>query len=61
MEEKLSHKYMSSLLSNASKHSSKHKTVEYKIYVSKTDTEERRYNDSVCYQRFCYKIEFAVI
>ena len=24
-------------------------------------TEDPRYNDSVCYQRFCYKIEFAVI
>ena len=24
-------------------------------------TEDPRYNDSVFYQRFCYKIEFAVI
>ena len=24
-------------------------------------TEDPRYNDSVCYQRFCCKIEFAVI
>ena len=24
-------------------------------------TENPRYNDSVCYQRFCCKIEFAVI
>ena len=24
-------------------------------------TEEPRYNDSVCYQRFCCEIEFAVI
>ena len=24
-------------------------------------TEDPRYNDSVCYQRFCYKVEFAVI
>ena len=24
-------------------------------------TEKLRYNDSVCYQRFCCKIEFAVI
>ena len=26
-----------------------------------TFTEDPRYNDSVCYQRFCYKTEFAVI
>ena len=25
------------------------------------NTEDPRYNDSVCYQRFCCKIEFAVI
>ena len=25
------------------------------------DKEDLRYNDSVCYQRFCCKIEFAVI
>ena len=24
-------------------------------------TEDPRYNDSVCYQRFCCKIEFAVL
>ena len=24
-------------------------------------TEDPRYSDSVCYQMFCYKIEFAVI
>ena len=24
-------------------------------------TEDRRYNDTVCYQRFCCKIEFAFI
>ena len=24
-------------------------------------TEDRRYNDNVCFQRFCCKIEFAVI
>ena len=26
-----------------------------------SSTEDPRYNDSVCYQRFCCKIEFAVI
>ena len=26
-----------------------------------TDTEVPHYNDSVCYRRFCCKIEFAVI
>ena len=25
------------------------------------DTEDPRYNDNVCYERFCCKIEFAVI
>ena len=27
----------------------------------KNGTEDPRYNDSVCYERFCYKIEFAVV
>ena len=29
--------------------------------TSQSDTENPRYNDSVCYQRVCCKIEFAVI
>ena len=29
--------------------------------ISKSITEDPRYNDSVCYQRFCCKIKFAVI
>ena len=35
-----------------------------KIYIKKEKqpvTEDPRYNDSVCYLRFCCKIEFAVI
>ena len=38
------------------------------VYISilsevgfKRYTEDPRYNDSVCYQRFCCKIEFAVL
>ena len=27
----------------------------------KSSTEDPYYNDSVCYQRFCCKIEFAVL
>ena len=33
---------------------------DFKILV-KSDTADPRYNDSVCYQRFCCKIEFAVV
>ena len=29
--------------------------------IEQSNTEDPRYNDSVCYQRFCCKIEFAVI
>ena len=28
---------------------------------SESSTEDPRYNDSVCYQSFCCKIEFAVV
>ena len=31
------------------------------LNISATDTEDPRYNNSVCYQRFCCKIEFSVI
>ena len=31
------------------------------FYGTRHSTEDPRYNDSVCYQRFCCKIEFAVI
>ena len=30
-------------------------------FVLQSSTENPRYNDSVCYQRFCCKIEFALI
>ena len=34
----------------------------YDAYKNKDiDTEDPHYNDSVCYQRFCCKFEFAVI
>ena len=32
-----------------------------KTATSYDHTESPRYNDSVCYQRFCCKIEFAII
>ena len=32
-----------------------------RLVLSNSPTEDPRYNDSVCYQRFCCKIEFAVI
>ena len=31
------------------------------IFYNDRNTEDPRYNDSVCYQRFCCKIDFAVI
>ena len=31
------------------------------IYPKDGGTEDPRYNDSVCYQRFCCKFDFAII
>ena len=36
-------------------------TCDDNILFSFEHTEDPRYNDRVCYQRFCCKIEFAVI
>ena len=46
-------------------------SIKAKVCLLKTDadslssiigsTEDHRYNDSVCYQTFCCKIEFAVV
>ena len=35
--------------------------AESKVLWFQPTIEDSRYNDSVCYQRFCCKIEFAVI
>ena len=53
------------------KHRAFEKKIEYESQTTKKTrmadlfiesyTEDHRYNDSVCYQRFCCKIEFAVI
>ena len=35
-------------------------SCDFFLFHTKTYTEDPRYNDTVCYQRFCCKIEFAV-